>query len=96
MPTLKQIEQKRDKIKKISALYGVRQLRVFGSVARGTSTPSSDVDFLVELDENRSLLDMGGFLMDLQSLLGCKVDVVTEKSLHWYLKERILKEAKPL
>ncbi len=96
MATLKQIEQKRDEIKKISVLHGVRRLRIFGSVARGTSTLQSDVDFLVDLDSNRSLLDLGGLQMDLQSLLECKVDVVTEKGLHWYLKERILKEAKPL
>ncbi len=96
MPTLKQIEKKRSEINKISTLYGVHNLRIFGSVARGTSTSHSDIDFLVNLEKDRSLLDLGGFMMDLQSLLGCKVDVVTEKGLHWYLKEEILKEAKPL
>ena len=96
MPTLEQIKKKRSEIKKISVLHGVHNLRVFGSVARGTATPSSDLDLLVSLEKNRSLLDLGGFMMDLQSLLGCKVDVVTEKGLHWYLKETILKEAKPL
>ena len=77
-------------------MYGVQNLRIFGSVAKGTSTPDSDIDFLVDLKQNRSLLDLGGLLMDLQSLLDCKVDIVTEKGLHWYLKEDILKEAKPL
>jgi len=96
MPTLEQIKKKRSKINEISALYGVRNLRVFGSVAKGTATSSSDIDLLVSLEKDRSLLDLGGFMMDLQSLLGCKVDVVTEKGLHWYLKEKILKEAKPL
>jgi len=54
------------------------------------------VDFLVDLDKDRTLLDLGGLLMDLQNLLGCKVDIVTEKGLHWYLKEKYLKEAKSL
>ena len=93
MQTLKQIEQKRDEIKKISALQGVRRLRIFGSVARGTATLQSDVDFLIDLDSDRSLFDLGELQMDSQSLLECKVDIVTEKGLHWYLKERILKEA---
>jgi len=54
------------------------------------------VDFLVELDPDRSLLDLGSLLMDLQDLLGRKVDLVTEKALHWYVRDRILREAVPL
>jgi predicted nucleotidyltransferase len=71
-------------------------VRVFGSVARGEANAESDVDFLVELEVGRSLFDLGGFLIDLQSLLSRKVDVVTEGGLHWYIKDRILSEAKPL
>jgi predicted nucleotidyltransferase len=69
---------------------------VFGSAARGEDREDSDVDFLVELDPGRSLLDMGGLLMDLQELLGRRVDVVEPDALHWYVRDRILKEAVPL
>jgi predicted nucleotidyltransferase len=71
-------------------------VRVFGSVAEGRADENSDVDFLVDLEPNRSLFDLGGLLMDLQDLLGRQVDVVTEQSLHWYIRDRILREAKPL
>jgi hypothetical protein len=54
------------------------------------------LDLLVDLEEGRSLLDLGGLLMDLQELLHRKVDVVTEKGLHWYIRDKILQEAKPL
>ncbi len=71
-------------------------MRVFGSVAQGTADETSDVDFLVDLEEGRSLFDLGGLLMDLQELLHRKVDVVTKNALHWYIRDRILKEARPL
>jgi predicted nucleotidyltransferase len=69
---------------------------VFGSVVRSEDGPDSDVDFLVDLEEGRSLMDLGGLLMDLQKLLGRNVDVVTEKGLHWYIKDQILREARPI
>jgi predicted nucleotidyltransferase len=90
------LNAKRDDILRIAASHGVRNVRVFGSAARGESGPASDVDFLVELDPDHSLLDLGAMLMDLQDLLGRKVDVVTEKALHWYIRDRILREAVPL
>jgi len=80
----------------ITAKHGAKNIRLFGSVARGEERPDSDVDFLVELEEGRSLMDLGGLLMDLQKLLGRNVDVVTEKGLHWYIKDRVLHEAKPI
>jgi predicted nucleotidyltransferase len=90
------IDKQRDQILALAAKYGAFNVRVFGSVARGEADFKSDVDFLVDLEEGRSLFDLGGLLMDLQELLHCKVDVVTEAGLHWYIKDRILKEAKPL
>jgi hypothetical protein len=69
---------------------------VFGSVARREANEQSDVDFLVDMEPGRSLMDMGELLMDLRELLGREVDVVTEKGLYWLLRRRILKEAKPL
>jgi len=90
------LKQKRDDILNIASRYGARKIRVFGSVIRGEERPDSDVDFLVELEEGRSLMDLGGLLMDLQKLLGRNVDIVTEKGLHWYIKDRVLREARPI
>ena len=66
---------------------------MFGSAARGEADARSDVDFLVDLEPGRSLLDLGGLLVDLEKLLGCKVDVVTEKGLRERIRERVLNEA---
>jgi len=67
--------------------------RVFGSVARGTDDEQSDVDFLVELAPDRSLLDLGGFLYEMRSLLGTNVDMVTEKGLRKRIREKVLAKA---
>lgn len=72
------LNAKKGEILRISAKHGARNVRVFGSVARGEARPDSDVDFLVDMEPGRSLLDMGGLLMDLRDLLGLEVDVVTE------------------
>lgn len=81
---------------RLAAQYGVRNLRVFGSLARGEANAESDVDLLVELEPGRSLLDLGGLQMELQSLLQRPVDVVTERGLRERLRARVLKEAVPL
>lgn len=83
-------------IRRLARLHGVRRLRVFGSQGRGEAGPTSDLDLLVDLRPGRDLLDLAGFKLDLEEVLGCKVDVVTEKSLSSYLRERILAEARPL
>lgn len=85
--------QNRDQILKIASDYGAYNVRVFGSVARGEETPQSDIDFLVDLQPGRSLLDLGGLLYDLQELLNTEVDVITEKGLQPRIKKKILKEA---
>ncbi len=90
------LQDKREEILQLAARHGALNLRVFGSVARGEAGPESDVDFLVELEPGRTLFDLGGLLMDLQDLLGRSVDVVTVKGLHWYIRDRVLKEAVPL
>jgi predicted nucleotidyltransferase len=66
---------------------------VFGSVARGEADEKSDIDFLVEMERGRSLLDLGGLLMDLQDVLGREVDVVTERGLNPRIRDRVLTEA---
>lgn len=92
----KLLKAKREEILRIAAKHGARNVRVFGSVARGETGPNSDVDFLIELEAGRSLLDHAGLLLDLEQLLGCKVDVVTERGLRPRIRERVLKEAVPL
>lgn len=71
-------------------------MRIFGSVARGDAGPDSDVDILVEMEPGRSLLDHAALMLDLSDLLGCKVDVVSERALHWYIRDRVLAEAVPV
>jgi predicted nucleotidyltransferase len=80
----------------IAARHGVRSIRLFGSRARGTATESSDVDLLVEPDRGRGLLDLVGFKQELEQSLGRPVDVVTERGLSPYLRDRILAEARTI
>jgi predicted nucleotidyltransferase len=87
---------KRGEILRIAAKYGARNVRIFGSRMRGEAGPNSDVDFLVEMAPGCSLLDLGRLAMDLQDLLGCRVDVVEPEGLHWYIRDTVLKEAVPL
>jgi predicted nucleotidyltransferase len=91
-----QLREKRGEILRIAAKHGARNVRVFGSAARGEAKPGSDLDFLVELEPGRSLLDQAALVLDLEELLGRKVDVVTERGLYWLLRRRILKEARAL
>lgn len=90
------LKDKRAQILAIAAQHGAHNVRIFGSVARGEARADSDIDFLVDLEKGRSLLDLGGLLMDLQDFLGCRVDVATEKGLRQRIRERILQEAVPL
>lgn len=76
--------------------HGVVHAGVFGSVARGDARTGSDVDFLVEFEDGRSLLDLAGLRVDLSEALGCEVDVATRNSLHPRLRDRILRELVPL
>jgi uncharacterized protein len=90
------LNTKREAILGTATKYGAYNVRVFGSVARGEADSDSDVDFLVDMEPGRSLLDLGGLLMELQGLLECEVDVVTEKGLRNRIRERVLNEAVPL
>ena len=87
---------KREEILAIAQSHGARNVRVFGSVARGEADAESDVDFVVDLEPGRSLLDLGGLLMDLRDLLGRDVDVVTERGLRERVRRRVLSDASPL
>ncbi|OGP57495.1 MAG: nucleotidyltransferase [Deltaproteobacteria bacterium RBG_13_61_14] len=93
---LKEIQALREEILRIASRHGASNLRIFGSVVRGDADPESDVDFLVNLEPGRSLLDHAALLLDLEKLLGCKVDVVTERGLKERIRDRVLREALPL
>ena len=93
---MNRLREKREDIMRIAESNGARNLKVFGSVARGEEGPESDIDFLVEMEPGRNLLDMGRLLMDLQDFLGCKVDIVEPEGLHWYVRKKVLGEAVPL
>ena len=90
------LRQQRSEILKLASQHGARNVRIFGSAARGEAEADSDIDFLVELEPDRTLFDLGALLMDLQDLLGRKIDVVTDDSIYWLLRRKILKEAVPL
>lgn len=90
------LQKKRSEILRIAEKHGVRQIRVFGSVARGEATDKSDVDFLVEVGPRHSSFFPGGLVADLEELLGREVDVVEPAGIYPPLKEAILREAVPL
>lgn len=87
---------KREEVLRVAARHGARNVRVFGSVARGEAGPASDVDFLVETGPAPSSWFPAGLLVDLEDLLGRRVHVLTERALHPRLKSRVLREAVPL
>ena len=90
------LKSKRQEILAIAARHGARNIRVFGSVARGEAKPESDVDILVEMESGTSLMDHVTLMQDLEDLLERKVDVVNDRALHWYIRDRVLAEATPL
>jgi len=87
------LREKRADILRVAASHGARKVRIFGSVARGEAGPESDLDFLIDLEPGRSLLDHAALLLELEAILGCKVDVVTERGLRTRIRERVLREA---
>ena len=90
------LEKKREDIFRLAAKYGAFNVRIFGFAVRGEEGPESDIDLLVELEPDRSLFDLGGLQDELQLLLGCEVDIVTEKGLHWYIRDQVINEARQL
>lgn len=93
MTPVEKIKAHRQEILDIAKKYGASNIRIFGSVARGEAGHDSDYDFLIELEPGRSAFEIGGLLMDLQDLLGAKVDIVTDKGLNKHIREKVLKEA---
>ena len=93
MTTEQLVKRKREEILRVSAQHGARNVRIFGSVARGEADETSDIDFLVEMEPGRSLLDLGGLQVELESLLGRPVDVVTVRGLKARIRSTVLREA---
>jgi uncharacterized protein len=86
------LKERRKEVLLIAAKYGAGNIRLFGSLARGEADESGDVDFLVELEPGRSLFDLGGLQFELEELLGCRVDVVTQRGLKPRIRQRVLQE----
>ncbi len=90
------LKERRADILRLAAQHGATRVRLFGSVRRGEAGPGSDVDFLVEMAPDRSLLDRIALIQDLEDLLGCPVDVVTDTTLHHAIRNAVLRQAVPL
>ncbi|ARA94202.1 MAG: hypothetical protein D6685_14695 [Bacteroidetes bacterium] len=90
------LQHHREAIVRIARRHGAHHVRVFGSRGRGDATEHSDVDLLVEAGPERSFFFPGGLVADLEALLGCRVEVVTEDALHPALRDQVLREAVPL
>jgi uncharacterized protein len=90
------VAEKRSDILRIARSHGATNIRVFGSIARGTAGPESDLDLLINLEPDRDLFDLIAIQQDLEDLLGRKVDVLTEGGISRYIRDEILREAVPL
>jgi predicted nucleotidyltransferase len=90
------LKEKREDILQIASRHGARNVRLFGSVARGEAGPESDVDFLVRLDPGTTLLNHAALVRELKLLLGRQVQVVSERALRQRIKDRVMREAVPL
>ena len=93
MSTLEQLRSRKKEIDTLAQRHGASHIRVFGSVVRGDDTESSDIDLLIDMEKKRSLLDLVGFQQDFAKMVGRRTDVLTERALSPYLRERILSEA---
>jgi uncharacterized protein len=90
------LHEKRDEIKRIAARHGAHNIRVFGSIARGEAGPESDIDILIDVGPTTSSWFPAGLILDLEDLLGRRVDIITEKALNPELRDHVLREAVPL
>ena len=96
MDKIELLRLRKREILTVAQKYGAKNIRIFGSVARGQASSESDIDLLVELEPGRSIFDLGGLLYELTELLNVEVDVITEKGLRKRFREQVLREAVPL
>ena len=94
--TLEELRRQKDRIVALAERHGAHNVRVFGSVARGQANPGSDVDLVVDFERGRSLMDHGELMMDLDEVLGCRVDVVSGRGLRDRFRARVLADGVPL
>ncbi len=87
------LQEKRNLILRLADEHGIKNVQVFGSVARLEDGSMSDLDLLVDFEKGRSLFDLIRFKQEVENLLNVKVDVVTENAIHWSMKEDVLREA---
>jgi predicted nucleotidyltransferase len=92
-PSVRLLEDRRDEVIETAARHGARNVRVFGSVARGDARPDSDIDLLVEFAPGSSLLDHAALVRALAELLGRRVEVASDRGLRASVRERVLREA---
>jgi len=90
------LHDKRDEIRTIAVKHGAHNIRIFGSVVRGESGPDSDIDFLIDVGPTTSSWFPAGLILDLEKILGRRVEVVTERALNPYIRDYVLREAVPL
>ena len=93
MTIRERLNEKRAEVLRAAERHGARNVRLIGSVARGDARADSDLDILVELEQGRSLLDHAALMIELETLLGCKVDIATEQGLRPRVRDRVLAEA---
>jgi predicted nucleotidyltransferase len=90
------LKRHRAEVLRLADEYGATDIRVFGSVARGEADEASDIDLLVRMEPGRSVFDIGGLLMDLEALLGRRVDIVTERGLRPHVRAQVVRDAVPI
>ena len=93
---LEELRKFKPQIEEFADKYGVKNIRVFGSVVNGDANDESDVDFLIEMEDGRSGFDMGGFYENTKNLINKEIDVVTANMIHKNIRREILKRAEPL
>lgn len=96
MDIMRLLKEKRDEILSVASRHGARNVRVFGSAVRGEAGPDSDIDFLIDVGETTSSWFPAGLILDLQEILGRRVEVVTARALNPYIRDHVLREARPL
>jgi predicted nucleotidyltransferase len=96
LDTLELVRARREEIQRIAAKHGARNIRVFGSMARDDARPDSNVDFLVDVEPVTSSWFPAGLILDLENLLGRRVEVVTERGLNHLIRDEVLREAMPV
>ncbi len=94
--TLSEIRAQREAILRVASRHGAHNVRLFGSTARGTARTDSDIDLLVDLEPGRTLLDLGGMSIEMQGVIGARVDVAIDRILRPEVRVQILSEAIPL